>query len=272
MTPSPALLAMVRAARSAAESLSRDFRRIEDVHVTEKASGDFVSSADLRSQDVLRDELSRAFPEDLLVMEEGEWADGPGPASRIYVDPLDGTTNFLHGVPHFAVSLARVVQGEVASGVVLHVASGELFVAERGHGAWLGEQRLRVSTTRDLSLSIVATGIPERSRTGHDAYLLALGGIMREVAGVRRFGSAALDLAYVAAGRFDAFFERGLAPWDVAAGRLLVQEAGGVVTESDGSPGTLTGGDVLACNDAGLHAPLIRLLGPIHRRPSAARP
>jgi myo-inositol-1(or 4)-monophosphatase len=260
---SPVLQAIVHAARLAGESLERDLARIAEVSVVEKGPADFVSSADLRSQDILRRELSLSLPDHALVLEEGDATNVAGAAKRVYVDPLDGTTNFLHGIPHFAVSIGVEVDGEVVAGVVLDVAKGETFVAEKGRGAWLGDRALHVPPAKALARAVVGTGIPHRGGIGHDAYVRALANVMREVAGVRRFGAAALDLAYVAAGRLEAFFERGLKPWDVAAGALLVREAGGRVSRCDGSATAVDAGDVLAsCGDE-VHAALVTMLAPL---------
>jgi myo-inositol-1(or 4)-monophosphatase len=197
-------------------------------------------------------------------MEEGAREDSSGRVARFIVDPLDGTTNFLRGLPHFSVSLALEMEGEVRVGVVFDPCKGDVFWAEEGQGAWLGDRRLSVSRETDLARSIVGTGIPHRGRGNHAAYLEALKRVMHEVAGIRRLGSAALDLAYVAAGRFDAFFEWGLSPWDVAAGMLLVREAGGVVTRGDGSPTALDSADVLAVPSESMQRRLVPLLAPFY--------
>jgi myo-inositol-1(or 4)-monophosphatase len=266
----PELDVMIRAARAAGEGLKRDFARIEQLKVVEKNPSDFVSSADLCSQATLRAELSAAFPHHDLLLEEGD-SSGSHPARSCFlVDPLDGTTNFLHGIPHFAIAIALEAAGQVIAGVVLDPVKDELFWAQQGGGAWLGERRLSVSAESDLSRSVIGTGIPHRGSALHSRYLSALAGIMPRVAGIRRFGSAALDLAYVAAGRFEVFFEGGLAPWDVAAGTLMVREAGGIVTKSNGSVMTLDGADVLAANSAVVHAGAVGLLEPLHRAISAS--
>jgi len=259
---SDVLEAMIRAALRAGDSLRSDLSRPDLIEVREKSASDFVSSADLRSQAIIRAALTEAYPGHGLLLEEGDdrvTADAP----RFVVDPLDGTTNFLHGIPHFAVSIALEAEGEVVAGVVLDVMKGELFLAERGGGAWLGERRLSVSRERGLGRSIVGTGIPHRGRGDHPRFLDAIAGIMRDVAGIRRFGAAALDLAYVAAGRMEAFFEIGLAPWDVAAGALLVTEAGGIVSQTGGKAVHLSG-DVLASSNDGVHAAMLDRLAPLH--------
>jgi myo-inositol-1(or 4)-monophosphatase len=239
----------------------RDFARRGSLRVDEKGTSDFVSSADLASEATLRDALAAAYPAAALVMEESA-ATAPASAARMrfYVDPLDGTTNFLHGLPHFAVSIAMEEDGEMVAGVVYDPPKDELFWAARGEGAFCGEQRVRTSGAQTLANGVVATGVPHRGRGDHPSYLAALGRVMNEVSGIRRFGAAALDLAYLAAGRFEAFFEKGLAPWDVAAGGLLVREAGGIVTRSDGSPMGLRDADVLASATPAIHASMLALL------------
>ncbi len=258
---SDVLQAMIRAALRAGESLRTDALRPDLLEVREKKASDFVSSADLRAQSIVRAELTAAYPEHGLLLEEGDDRAARS-ESRFIVDPLDGTTNFLHGIPHFAVSIALEVSGEIVAGTVLDVMKGELYFGEKGRGAWLGERRLSVSRERDLGRSIVAAGIPHRARGDHAPFLAALGAIMRDVAGVRRFGAAALDLAYVAAGRCEAFFEIGLSPWDVAAGGLLVREAGGIVSQTGGEVVHLSG-DVLAASSEPVHAALIQRLAPL---------
>jgi myo-inositol-1(or 4)-monophosphatase len=259
---SDALDAMIRAARSAGNSLRNDLARPELLEVREKSASDFVTSADLRSQEIIRASLTEAYPEHGLLLEEGDDR-AAAHASRFVVDPLDGTTNFLHGIPHFAVSIALETNGEVVAGVVLDVMKDELFSAEKGRGAWLGDRQLSVSRERDLGRSIVGTGIPHRGRGDHPRYLGALAVIMGDVSGIRRMGAAALDLAYVAAGRMEAFFEVGLAPWDVAAGGLLVREAGGIVTQTRGAVVHLSG-DVLASSSREVHAAMLMRLAGLH--------
>jgi myo-inositol-1(or 4)-monophosphatase len=267
--PSAVLDVMIRAALRAGESLRADAERPDLIEVREKGASDFVSTADLRSQAIIRAALSEAYPSYGLLLEEGDDR-AAGEEPRFVVDPLDGTTNFLHAIPHFAVSIALDApvraggagEREVVAGVVLDVMKGELFWAEKGRGAWLGERSLSVSRERDLGRSIVGTGIPHRGRGNHPRFLRALAGVMNDVAGIRRIGAAALDLAYVAAGRFEAFFEMGLSPWDVAAGGLLVTEAGGVVTQTAGKAVHLSG-DVLASANAEVHAALVARLAPL---------
>lgn len=261
---SQALTTMIRIARRAGAGLMDDFGARERLDVREKSPSDYVSSADLRSETLLRQELSRAYPDSGLLFEEGTASAASGARPRFIVDPLDGTTNFLHGIAHFAVSIALELEGSVIAGVVFDVAKNELFHAEVGHGAYLGEQRLSVSKPGALAESLIATGVPHHGGSHHAPYLQALGAVMQEVAGIRRWGSAALDLCYVAAGRYDAFFELGLAAWDVAAGNLIVREAGGRVTRTDGSEAALDARDVFASCGEPLHGRVSELLAPLH--------
>jgi myo-inositol-1(or 4)-monophosphatase len=243
---------MVRAAELAGQSLMRDFARLSSLPISEKGPSDFVSSADFDAQALLRAELAAAFPSHGFLLEEEVASGNVRADARFIVDPLDGTTNFLRGIPHFSVSVALELGGQIVAGVVLDPATSELFWAEKGEGSWLGERRLRVATTT-IAHSIVATGIPHLGRPAHEQFLTVLPRIMSEVAGIRRLASAALDLAYVAAGRFDMFWEVGLSPWDSAAGQLLVKEAGGVVTGCRGEPLRIDGPDILATNGEALH-------------------
>jgi myo-inositol-1(or 4)-monophosphatase len=261
LDPSPELATMIAAARTAGVGLMRNFRNRSALVVKLKGPADFVSNADLESEHALRNALLGAYPACGFMTEESEAIVGADASARFIVDPLDGTTNFLHGVPHFAISIALERAGRIVAGVVFDPAMDEMFVGEVGKGAWLGGERLRVSSDLDLSGALVGTGIPQLGRPArHAAYLVQLAGVMREAAGVRRMAAAALDLAYVAAGRFAVFFEFGLAPWDVAAGMLLVREAGGQVSEPAGGAGVLSSGDVLATNGR-LHEPMLALLG-----------
>ncbi len=250
---------MMQAAARAGEGLMRRLRRVSELRVELKGRADFVSAADRESEETLRRALLGRFPRFGFLTEESAPTAGADAATRFVVDPLDGTTNFLHGLPHFAVSVALEREGEVVAGVVLDPAKDEVFVAERGRGAWLCGERLRVRSDRDLARALVATGIPHAGAPRrHAPYLAVLARLMRETAGVRRFSAAALDLAYVAAGRFAAFYEVGLAPWDIAAGALLVREAGGRVTDPDGGADFVRSGDVLATNGR-LHGRMLAL-------------
>ena len=235
-TASPLLQVMIAAARKAGRKLKRDFGEVGELQVSRKGPADFVTKADLAAEQTLVEELSKARPGYGFLAEERGRVEGTDKTHTWIVDPLDGTTNFLHGLPHFAVNIAleRRDAGIVAS-VTYNPATDELFWAEKGRGAWLGDtRRLRVAARRNLSDCILATGIPFQGHGRHTLFLKELHQIAPRVAGVRRFGSAALDLAYVAAGRFDGYWERDVKPWDIAAGSLLVTEAGGIVTTADG--------------------------------------
>lgn len=255
---SPHLTVMINAAQKAAKRLLHDFNEVEQLQVSVKGPSDFVSQADLRAEATLRQELERARPGYAFLMEESGASGSARWAWRWIVDPLDGTTNFLHGIPHWAISIAlerRLADGgsETIAAVVYSPAVNEMFRAEKGAGAYLNERRLRVSARRDIAEAVFATGIPFAAASAERrlAFARTLGVLMPQVAGVRRFGAAALDLAWVAAGRFDGYWELGLKPWDMAAGLLLVREAGGFATDPEGGE-PLASGDVVAGN-ASLH-------------------
>lgn len=248
--PASALMnVMISAARKAGRKLNRDFGEVENLQVSVKGPANFVSAADHRAEEVIFDELSRARPGYQFLMEERGIVEGSDTTHRWIVDPLDGTTNFLHAIPLFSISIALEREGQLVAGLVYNPASDEMFTAEKGKGAFLNDRRrLRVAARRTLSDAVLTTGIPHRGRTGHATFLQETGRVMAEVAGVRRTGSAALDLAWTAAGRFDAFWERNLQPWDIAAGQLLVREAGGTVVDANGGEKSLETGAVVAGN------------------------
>ncbi len=258
MSASPTLNIMIRAARRAGRSLVRDFGEVENLLVSLKGAGDFVTAADRKAEEIVRDELMSARPAyGWLGEETGEEA-GQDPTRRWIVDPLDGTTNFLHGLPHWAISIALEHKGKVVAGVVFDPAKDEIFVAERGQGAWVNDRRCRVSGRREMGAALLATGVPYAAKRTLPATLRDLASLMPACAGVRRFGAAALDLAYVAAGRYDGFWERELKPWDMAAGLVLVREAGGLAGELGCDPGRgdpLGSGRVIAATPD-LYAPL----------------
>ncbi len=233
MQPSALLNVMIGAARKAGRRLARDFGEVENLQVSKKGPADFVSAADRRAEQIVFEALSTARPGYGFLMEERGEVEGTDKSHRWIVDPLDGTSNFLHAIPHFAVSIALEREGALHAGVVYDVAKDDLYWAERQKGAYVGERRLRVSARMALESSLIATGIPFHGRPGHARFLKELFEVTQHVAGVRRFGAASLDLAWVAAGRFDAFWERGLAPWDTAAGAVLVREAGGFLADLD---------------------------------------
>lgn len=255
----PLMNVMTAAARKAGKAIVRDFGELENLQILRKGLSDFVTKADLKSERILKEELSRTRPHYCFVMEESGIIEGPDKSHRWYIDPLDGTTNFMHGVPHCAISIGLERDGHMVAGVVFNPITDDMYTAEKGQGAWHNDRRLRVSARRELGDSLVATGIPHQGRPGQEEFLGELGMVMKDVAGVRRFGAAALDLAWVAAGRYDAFWERALAPWDVAAGTVLVREAGGLVSDLASGQDMLTNGHILASN-ANLHGPLLKIL------------
>jgi myo-inositol-1(or 4)-monophosphatase len=250
---------MAAAARKAARKLVRDFGEVEQLQVSVKGPGEFVSSADLAAEQTLRRELEKARPGYSFLMEEGGSIVGKDTANRFIIDPLDGTTNFLHGLPHFAISIALEREGKLIAATVYDPVKDEMFWAEKGLGAYVNDRRMRVSARRNLADAVIATGIPFRGHGDHAKYVKTLAAVMNATSGVRRWGVASLDLAYVAAGRFDGFWEYGLKPWDIAGGVLLVREAGGYVSELDGGTAMMESGEILAANDH-LHAELGRML------------
>lgn len=256
---------MERAVRKAAPRLRRDFNEVQQLQVSRKGPADFVSMADRRAEDTLIEELRKARPDWGFLVEERGAIEGDPDKPRWIIDPLDGTSNFLHGIPHIAISVAvedpRGSQGkpEITHGMIYQPLTDESFWAEKGRGAWLQDQRLRVSSRRDLTESLIATGIPYMGHGNFAQWSRIFGAVAPEVAGIRRFGSAALDLAWVAAGRYDGFWEADLQPWDVAAGMLLVKEAGGFVTDFRGSERAMERSEFLAANDQ-LHSRLHKLV------------
>jgi len=245
-TPTTLLKVMIDAVRKAARGLTRDFGEVAELQVSKKGAGDYVSAADIKAEQVLFEELMRVRPGYGFIGEERGLIEGSDKTHTWIVDPLDGTTNFLHAIPHFAVTAALERDGVIVAGVTYNPISNEMFWAEKGKGAYLNDKRLRVAARRHLDETVLATGIPFIGKPGHAVFLKELHQVSQKVSGVRRFGSAALDLAYVAAGRFDGYWERGLQNWDMAAGTLLVTEAGGMVTDADGDIAPLHSGTVLA--------------------------
>ncbi len=258
--PASALMnVMTQAARKAGRGLARDFGEVEQLQVSVKGPADFVTAADMRAEKILFEELSKARPGYGFLMEERGLVEGADRTHRWIIDPLDGTTNFLHGIPLFAISLALERDGEIVAALIFNPASGELFTAERGKGAFLDDRRIRVGGRNDLDTAIIATGIPHRGKPDHDLFLRECKHVMGMSAGVRRMGAAALDLAWVAAGRFDGFWERNLSAWDIAAGVLLVREAGGYVSGLSGKQDMLETGGIIAGN-ADIHRDLSTVL------------
>jgi len=247
-TPSANINIMIKAARHAARGLLRDFGEVENLQVSSKSAGDFVSRADIQSEKLIREELTTARPNYGWLGEETGAADGKDPTRRWIVDPLDGTTNFLHGMPHWSISIALEHKGEIVAAVIYDPVKDELFTAEKGSGAWMNDRRLRVSDRREMAETIYGTGVPFTNNPGLPRFLQQVAALSPQCAGIRRLGSAALDLAYVAAGRFDGYWEFKLNAWDVSAGVLMVREAGGMVEAME--PGSRPDGmeGVIAAN------------------------
>ena len=269
---------MEKAARKAARGLLHDFGEVEQLQVSRKGPADFVSAADLKAEKTLRYELEKARPEFGFILEEGGEIPAKDGEHRWLIDPLDGTTNFLHGVPHFCINIAverfqkrpsGKLRREIIAGVTYEPIRDEFFWAEKGQGAYLNERRLRVSARAKLAESMISTGIPVQGRSDHAAFLARLSSLMDKVASVHRMGSAALDLAYVAAGRYEGFWEDHLNAWDIGPGIILVREAGGYVSDFEGGDGMLDSGEIIAGNDK-LHSELRRILREATPRPAVA--
>ena len=256
---SAALNVMIAAARKAARPLIRDFGELENLQISMKGPADFVSSADKRTEKILIDELSKARPGYGFLGEETGAVEGKDKSHRFIIDPIDGTTNFLHGIPHFAMSIALEREGQLVAGLVYNPVTDDLFMAEKGHGAFLNNKRLRVAARKDMASSVLATGLPFMGREGRARAMAETEAALSVSSGVRRFGAASLDMAYVAAGRFDGYWERGIHLWDIAAGLVLVREAGGVVSDSAGRTEGISGQDVVCANEH-LHPQLLKLL------------
>jgi myo-inositol-1(or 4)-monophosphatase len=258
--PASALMnVMVGAARKAGRSLARDFGEVEQLQVSLKGPANFVSAADTRAEEILHKELVRARPGYGLLLEEHGEVEGADRTHRFIVDPLDGTTNFLHGIPLFAISMALERDGELVAGLIYNPASNEMFTAERGKGAFLNDRRIRVAARTELADCVIVTGIPHRGKSGQELFLKEMQAVMANSVGIRRTGAAALDLAWVAAGRFDGFWERNLRPWDLAAGIVILREAGGFVSDADGKDKMLATGSVVAGNET-IQRTLLKLL------------
>src|ERR1700710_1116094 len=240
---------MVKAARNAGRGLKRDLGEIEHLQVSLKGPANFVSLADKRAEEVLYKDLAKARPGYGFIGEEGGNREGADKSHTWIVDPLDGTTNFLHGIPQFAISIGLQREGVIIAGVIYNPANDELYIAERGKGAFLNDQRLRVAGRRQLNECVIACGLPHIGRGDHELSRKEMTGIQQKVAGLRRFGSAALDMAFIAAGRLDGYWERDLQPWDIAAGIIIIREAGGVVGDLHGGEDVLKTGNVVAGNE-----------------------
>ena len=269
MAASALMNVMIAAARKAGRGLARDFGEIEQLQVSVKGPGNFVTAADHRSEDTIYKELSRARPGYGFLMEERGLVAGPDKTHRWIVDPLDGTTNFLHGIPLFSIAIGLERDAEMVCGLVYNPILDELYTAEKGQGAFVNGRRLRVAARKNLADAVISTGTPHRGRPGHARYLSECKVLMEQVSGIRRTGSAAIDLAWVAAGRFDGYFEHGLHPWDIAAGTLLVREAGGYATDVDNGHAMLETGSIVAGNQA-VHKALLEVLAGVRRGPAAA--
>ena len=257
----PMLNIAVRAARAAGDIIVRAADRVDLLNITVKSRNDFVSEVDRQAEHEIVSILQKAYPGHAVLGEE-YGAQGPESSEYVWViDPLDGTTNFLHGFPQFAVSIGLFYRGKIERGVVYDPIKQELFTAARGQGATLNNRRLRVTKQNGMTGALLGTGIPFKDQSYLDAYLGMLKDLLKDAAGIRRAGSAALDLAYVAAGRFDGFWEIGLNVWDMAAGVLLVQEAGGIVTDLEGGARHFETGSIV-CGNPKLHAPMLELIKP----------
>jgi myo-inositol-1(or 4)-monophosphatase len=256
---SPALNVMIAAARKAGRPLIRDFNELENLQISMKGPADFVTSADKRTEKILIEELSRARPGYGFLGEEGGATQGADKSHRFIIDPIDGTTNFMHGIPHFAISIGLEREGQLVAGVIFNPVTDDLYTAEKGHGAYLNNKRLRTAARKDLAASVIATGLPFLGKEGHARASAEMADMMNVTAGIRRFGAASLDLAFVAAGRFDGFWEHTLQPWDIAAGIVLVREAGGMISDLAGGTEMMAKGSILASNE-NLHPQLLKLL------------
>src|ERR1700716_3831445 len=253
---------MVKAARRAGRSLRRDLGEVEHLQVSLKGPANFVTKADKRSEEMLYDDLSKARPGYGFIGEEGGAREGADKSHTWIVDPLDGTTNFLHGIPHFAISIGLQREGTMIAGLIYNPANDDLYIAERGKGAFLNDQRLRVAGRRQLNECVVACGLPHIGRGGHEEFRREMPARQERVAGLRRFGAASLDLAFVAAGRLDGYWERNLQSWDIAAGQIMVREAGGIVSGMEGDDDPLTTGHLI-CGNEFVHAELVKILKPL---------
>lgn len=254
---------MVKAARRAGRSLKRDLGEIENLQVSMKGPANFVSLADKRAEEMLYTDLNKARPGYGFIGEEGGNRDGTDKSHTWIVDPLDGTTNFLHGIPQFAVSIGLAREGQIIAGLIYNPANDELYMAEKGSGAFLNDTRLRVAGRKQLNECVIACGLPHIGRGDFELSRNEMAALQPNVAGLRRFGAASLDLAFVAAGRLDGYWERNLQPWDIAAGLILIKEAGGTVGDINGGD-VLTTGNVVAGNEF-VHGALTKILRPLSK-------
>jgi myo-inositol-1(or 4)-monophosphatase len=259
MLRSALLNVMITAARKTARALKRDFGELEKLQVSLKGPANFVTAADRRAEETLYQELTKARPGYGFLGEEGGLREGADKTHTWIVDPLDGTTNFLHGIPQFAISIALKREQTVIAGLIYNPANDEMFLAERGKGAFLNEQRIRVAARKRLADAVIACGLPHIGRGDLKRGARETNLMQEQVAGLRRFGAAALDLAWVAAGRLDGFWERDLKPWDMAAGLIVVREAGGFVSDCEGAEEMLAQGHIVAGNEA-IQKEILRVL------------
>jgi myo-inositol-1(or 4)-monophosphatase len=259
MAASALMTMMYGAARKAGRSLARDFGEVEHLQVSLKGPSNFVTAADKRAEKILYEELSKARHGYGFLMEESGAIEGPDKSHRWLIDPLDGTTNFLHSIPHFSISIALQRDSELVAGLIYNPANNDLFTAEKGKGAFLNDRRLRVAARSKLEECVIATGIPHRGKAAHEAYLAQLARVMGAVAGIRRVGAASLDLAWTAAGRYDGYWEQDLQAWDIAAGLVILREAGGFVSDLAGGKAMLETGGLIAGNEV-VHRGLRKLL------------
>ena len=262
MLHSAVLDVMIKAAHRAGRSLKRDLGEVENLQVSLKGPANFVTMADRRAEEMLYTDLIKARPGYGFIGEEGGTRAGEDKSHTWIVDPLDGTTNFLHGIPQFAVSIGLQREGTIIAGLIYNPANDDLYIAERGKGAFLNDQRLRVAGRRKLDECVIACGLPHIGRGDLDLSRAELTAIQARVAGLRRFGAASLDMAFVAAGRLDGYWERNLKPWDMAAGQIIVREAGGTVSGIEGDDDPLKTGHVI-CGNEFVHAELVKLLKPL---------
>lgn len=251
---------MTAAAIKAGRGLKRDFGEVENLQVSVKGPGDFVSAADRKAEKILFEELARARPGYGFVLEESGVVEGADKSHTWFIDPLDGTTNFLHGLPIFAISIGLAREGQIVAGLVYNPANDDTFIAEKGQGAYYNNRRLRVAARRDMADALIGCGIPHIGKAKeHPRFKAELGAVMARAGNIRRLGAAALDLCFVASGAYDGFWERNLQAWDIAAGIVIIKEAGGFVTDADGGQDMLSKGSICAGNDA-IHRNLLNLI------------
>ena len=256
---SPALNVMIAAARKAGRPLIRDFNELENLQISMKGPADFVTSADKRTEKILIEELSKARPGYGFLGEETGATAGTDKTHRFIIDPIDGTTNFMHGIPQFAISIALEREGQLVTGLVYNPVTDDMFTAEKGHGAYLNNKRLRVAARKELAPCVFATGLPFKGKDGRARSLAEMDTMLGVSSGVRRFGAASLDMAWTAAGRVDGYWERDVNIWDVAAGIVLVREAGGIVSDFAGRTDGLDGTQIVSANEH-IHPQMLKLL------------